>query len=158
MLRTVLVIVHAGSGLAGLLVGLSVLSPPARVDARTWRRRAYAACIVVLLVSMVALIAVDWNDLVAGARVAFSGLAGLGAVMAYRLVRAHHEARTRGSDWQPRYIDHVYFTYVSLWIGFLIVPALNLPYPQVAVPLVPLATLFLGHMLVGRYKQRVLTA
>ena len=156
MLREILVIIHAGSGIVGLLVGLGALSPPVPADKRSWLRRVYAGCITVLLVSMVAMIGVDWSGLEAGARIAFSGLTGLGVVIAYRLVRAHQEAGTRGTDWQSRYIGHIYFTYVSLWIGFLIVPALNMPYPQIAVPSVPIMVLLLGHVLVRRYKQRVL--
>lgn len=156
-LRTVLVIIHASAGVAGLLVGLPSLAPDPATS-RTWLRRLYAACIAVLLASMVSMIAVDWGQLETGARIAFGGLAGLGAVMVYRLRCAHREARVQDVGWQLRYIGHVYFTYISLWVGFLIVPALNLPSPQLAAPLVVAATLTTGHMLIARYQRRVLGA
>jgi hypothetical protein len=117
MLRNVLVVIHATSGVAGLAAGLFSLAPPRPADGRGWARRLYSLCIAVLLASMVLLVAMDWNDLDAGARLAFGALSGLGAVMGYRIVRARQEALTRGVDWQDRYIGHVYFTYISLWEG-----------------------------------------
>jgi hypothetical protein len=78
--------------------------------------------------------------------------------MGYRIVRARQEALTRGVDWQDRYIGHVYFTYISLWEGFVILPALNLPLPQISVPAVAIGVLLIGHALIGRYKSRVWVA
>ncbi|MPZ89077.1 MAG: hypothetical protein GEU81_13610 [Nitriliruptorales bacterium] len=108
--------------------------------------------------SLVVLIAVDWSGLNVAARIAFSGLTALGAVMAYRIVRSRQEASAQTGNWQGRYIGHVYFTYISLWIGFVIIPALNLPLPQVTVPLVAIAALAIGNVLVARYRRRVLAA
>ena len=158
MLRDILVVIHAGSGLVGLVIGLAVFAPPSVPGSRAELRRLYAGCVAVLLGSMVAMIAVDWTGLEVGARAAFLGLTGLGAVIAFRLLRAHHEARTRTRGWQQRYIGHVYFTYVSLWIGFLIVPALNVPFPQIAVPAVVVGVLAVGHVLLERFKQRAIEA
>lgn len=158
MLRTLLVVAHAGAGVGGLLLGLAALRPPANIDSRLRTRRLYAASIAALLASMIALIAVDWRGLETGARTAFVGLAGLGAVMAYRVARAHHEAKAKTPGWQVRYIGHVYFTYVSLWIGFLIVPALSLPLPHVVIPAMVVAVLAVGHILVASYTQRVIAA
>jgi hypothetical protein len=107
---------------------------------------------------MALLVAMDWGDLDAGARIAFAGLSGLGAVMGYRIVRARQAALTRPERWQDRYIGHVYFTYISLWEGFVILPALNLPLPQLSVPAVALGVLLIGHTLISRYKSRVLVA
>jgi hypothetical protein len=57
--------------------------------------------------------------------------------------------------WRERYINHVYFAYISLWEGFVILPALNLPLPQVAAPVVAIGVLLIGHVLITRYKRRV---
>lgn len=158
MLRTVLVVIHATSGVGGLAAGLFSLAPPRPGDNRRLVRQLYSLCIGILLSSMGLLVAMDWSDLDAGGRVAFGGLSGLGAVMAYRTVRAHQEASRRRANWQERYIGHLYFTYISLWEGFVILPALNLPLPQVSVPAVAVAVLLIGHTLIGRYKARVLAA
>lgn len=154
MLRTLLVVLHASAGVSGLLLGVAAFAPrPGRPGAV---RIAYLTCIGLLMLSMFALIATDWRELAAGARIAFSALAALAVVMAYRLVRAVAEAAAMPDGWQRRYINHVFFGYISLWIGFLVVPALNLPYPQVVIPVVALGTLALGRFLVARYQKRVL--
>ncbi|NDL60245.1 hypothetical protein [Phytoactinopolyspora mesophila] len=156
-MRTALVILHAAPGVAGVLTGLLALSPPRPDDGRRRWRDLYVGCIAILIVGMVALVVYDWAELDTAARVAFAGLGGLAAIMGFRLWRAHREASDQPHGWQRRYIDHVFFTYVSLWIGLLIVPALNTPAPQVAVPIVVLAVLGTGHVLLTRYKRGVLS-
>jgi hypothetical protein len=86
----------------------------------------------------------------------FVGLAGLGVVMVGRLALAWRAARSGRAGWQERYIGHVFFTYVSLWVGFLIVPALNSPAPVVAVVLVVVTVPIVGIVLLSRYKRRSL--
>jgi hypothetical protein len=156
MLRSALVLIHASTGVAGLITGLGALTPPRPLDNRRWLRRLYAVSITILVTSMVALVAVDWTDLDVVGRVAFGALIGLGAVMVYRLARAYREASTQNGGWQERYIDHVHFTYISLWVGFVVLPALNLPVPQVSVPLVAVGVLLTGHALLTRYRKRLL--
>lgn len=152
-MRTVLVLLHAVSGVIGLVTGLWAMSPPRPGDGRRRWRQTYMACIGTLIVGLVALVLYDWRDLEAAARIAFSGLAGLAAVMAYRMWRAHREASMREGDWQRRYVSHVYFTYISLWVGVLIVPAVNSSVPQLAVPVVIVAVLAAGHVLITRYQR-----
>lgn len=154
MIRTLLVSLHAGGGVAGLLLGLWLLAPAA-ADRRRWLRLGYWLCLTVLVGTLVPLIALDWPDLPTGARVGFLALLGLAGVMVYRLARAEHERRTRAGGWDGRYVDHVYFTYVALWIGFLIVPALNLPLPAVSAPLTGVAVLAVGNVLLAAYKRRL---
>jgi len=158
MLRNVLVVLHAGSGIAGLLAGLWAMSPPRPDDGREWVRRLYPACLATLFVTLIAMIVVDWSDLDSGGRIAFVALAGLAAFLLWRLVLAERESRTRSAGWQQRYVSHVYFTYVSLWIGFLILPALNSPIPFVLAPLAVAVVLVVGGVLVGRYKRQLATA
>ncbi|MPY97061.1 MAG: hypothetical protein GEU97_03565 [Actinophytocola sp.] len=153
MLRIVLVSLHSLAGIGGLLAGLIAIRP--RPGSAGAVRVAYLVCLGGLLASVVVLIAVDWPGLTGGARVAFTGLAVLAAVMVVRMVRALAVAAASRPGWQDRYVDHVYFTYVSLWAGFVVVPALTLPYPQIGVPLAVVAVLAIGHVLVSRYKQRL---
>jgi hypothetical protein len=158
VLRTTLVVIHVTAGVGGLLAGLAALSPPLPTDNRRWVRRLYLLCIVILLASMLVLVMVDWNDLDVASRIAFGALIALGAVMGYRLGRAYQVASAQESKWRERYVDHVYFTYISLWEGFVILPALNLPLPQLSVPVVAIGVLLIGHALIGRYKMRISAA
>jgi hypothetical protein len=156
MLRTTLVVIHAASGVGGLITGWASLSPPRPGDGRGWWRRLYVACIAILVASMVVLVAIDWTSLDGVARVAFGGLIVLGAVMTYRIFRARGEASARVAGWEGRYFDHVAFTYISLWEGFLILPALNLPFPQVSVPAVAVGVFVVAHWLLTRYRHGVI--
>jgi hypothetical protein len=156
VLRDALVVIHAAAGVGGLLTGLASLSPPRPTDNRGWVRRSYLVFIVILLASMVVLVMIDWASLDGGSRIAFSALVGLGAVMAYRIARAYRQGSAQEITSKERYINHVYFTYISLWEGFVILPALNLPLPQLSVPVVAIAVLLVGHVLIGRYKRRIL--
>lgn len=156
MLRTVIVVIHAVAGIVGLLVGLAAFRLPSQGNRQSGIQWAYLTCLAVLLVSLVALIVLDWPQLQAVAQIVFVALAGLGGAMLYRMLRARRETVERTAGWQDRYINHIFFTYVSLWIGFLVLPALNLPSPQFSIPVVAVAVLLLGTLLVSRYKKRVL--
>ena len=155
MLRAVLVAVHVAAGVAGLVAGLAAISPARPTGLRLRARQSYLPCLAVLLLALLALVGVDWASLEPGVRVAFAGLSGLGFVMAYRIVRARREEARKAPGWQRRYLGHVYFTYISLWVGFLIIPALRLPLPQVTVPLVGICVLVLGNLLVSAYRRRL---
>jgi hypothetical protein len=152
--RSTLVVIHAASGVAGLGVGLAALAPRPS-GGRRWARPVYVGCLVVLLGTLLALIAIDWAGLDMAARVTFSALAVLATVMVYRVLRATREAVERSVGWERRYVDHIAFTYIALWEGFVILPALNLPLPQVSVPAVALGVFVIAHTLIGRYKARV---
>jgi cobalamin synthase len=156
MTRELLVAIHAGSGIAGLLVGLTVFQPPKETGGR-WRiwRIGYGGLLVILTVSLLALIIRDWSGLETGARLAFSGLAALAVVMLARIYLAHRLVATRVAGWKRRYVGHVYFTYISLWVGFAIVPALRSPNPGLWIPVAVVTVLAAGSALVHRYERRI---
>ena len=158
MIRTVLVVIHAGAGIAGLATGIPSFALPRGGDGRSWVRWVYLACIAIMFVTLIALVVLDWEGLDTTARVAFTALTGLAAVMMLRIVLAARVVSSHEPGWEGRYIGHVYFTYISLWMGFVVLPALNLPMPQVTVPVIAAAILLTGQTLVGRYKRRVLSA
>jgi hypothetical protein len=158
VIRTVLVVTHAGAGIAGLVAGFPSFALPRDRDGRSWVRWLYLACIAMMLVTLIALVVLDWEGLDAMARVVFTALTGLAAVMMLRIVLAARVVSSDEPGWEGRYIGHVYFTYISLWMGFVILPALNLLMPQVTVPVIAVAILLTGQTLVGRYKRRVLSA
>lgn len=155
MTRDMLVAIHAGAGIAALCVGLFVFPPTAAPGRRHYWRAGYAALLVILSGSLLALITVDWAQLAAGARIAFIGLAVLAAVMLTRLYLAHRLADAQGTYWRHRYVSHIYFTYISLWVGLGIVPALRTETPVLWVPVAITATLGIGGVLVHRYERRI---
>ena len=156
MTRELLVAIHAGSGITGLLVGLTAFQPPKEKGGR-WRiwRIGYGGLLAILTVSLLVLIIRDWGGLETGARLAFSGLAALALVMLTRIYLAHRLVANRMPGWERRYVGHVYFTYISLWVGFAIVPALRSPNPGLWIPVAVVTVLVTGSALVRRYERRI---
>lgn len=156
MTREILVAIHAGAGIIGLAAGLAVFSPPATKGGRprVWRM-IYGGLLLVLFASLLALIVTDWTGLETGSNLVFSGLAILAVVMLIRIYLAHRLASGRELGWQRRYVNHVYFTYISLWVGFAIVPALHSPTPGLWIPVAVVGVLTAGTLLVHRYQRRI---
>ena len=156
MSREVLVAIHASAGIAGLLVGLAVFAPNQSRGGgrRTWRI-AYGALLLVLVASLLALIIRDWDGLGTGSRIAFSGLACLGGVMLARMYLAHRLASGDEPGWERRYVSHVYFTYISLWVGLAIIPALRTNNPGLWIPVAVVGVLAAGTLLIHRYERKI---
>lgn len=157
-MRLALMLVHTVPGVIGLVAGLYALRAPRDGDDHHWWRRLYTACVALLLAGLVALLAYDWPELDGTARLVFSGLTVLGVVIAVRLALAHRSVTGQEPGWRDRYLDHVVFTYISLWVGFLIVPAINSPLPAVAVPAVVITVPVVIVRLVGRYRPQLTAA
>lgn len=151
-LRTVFLVIHVSAGAVGLVLGL--LTFRLRAGRPGPIRLGYAVSLGVLSVSLVGMLVIDWSELAAGAQLGFAALAVLSVVMIYRIVRAFAAAQSAAPGWQERYVVHVFFTYIALWIGFVAVLALRLPYPQIAVPVVAVGTLLIGQALVRAYHRR----
>ena len=86
-----------------------------------------------MVATLILALALDWSDLEVGARVTFVALVGLAGVMVWRADRA----RRLGGDPAPRVratvVDHLGFTLVALFEGFVIVFAINADWPPWAV-------------------------
>src|SRR2546425_12020143 len=115
MLHAALISVHAAAGVLGLLLGVSALRPPGTSKDRRLLRRTYSGALVALLLFLLAVIAVDWPKLPASSRAIFTGLPGLGFVIVARAHLALQAVRHPRPGWRGRYMDHMYFTYISLW-------------------------------------------
>lgn len=154
-MRDLLVMIHAGSGIAGLLVGLRLFMPPRTSgDHKSWRLL-YGFLLTVLMVSLGAMIVYDWPDLDTTARVAFTGLLGLGVLILIRFFLAYRLADQAPSADPGSYVSHIYFTYVSLWVGFAIIPALRSPNPGLWIPVAVVGVLVFGSFLIHRYRFRI---
>lgn len=154
MTRQVIVAIHAGAGILGIVVGMALFSPTLASKRRPWRV-VYAGLLVVLTVSLLALITTDWAGLETGSRLVFTGLSILAGVMLVRIYLAHRLASSPEPGWEAIYVNHVYFTHISLWVGFAIVPALRSPMPGLWIPVAVIGVLAAGTVLVHRYQRRI---
>lgn len=158
MIRELLVAIHASSGIAGLAAGLLVFRPPQRFGGRALRWRAvYAGLLLTLATSLLILVVSDWDGLATGARIAFTGLAVLSLIMLARIYLAHRVANERKHGWEQGYVGHVYFTYISLWVGLAIIPALRTSTPGLWIPVAVIAVLGTGSVLVNRFQRHIRT-
>src|ERR1700737_4141990 len=128
-LRTVFLIFHVAGGVLGLAIGLFSFHPPDTRRFPLGLRRLYAAALVVLAAFLVAIVAVDWSTFAATPRIVFTVLIGLAAVILIRLFLAFGLAGQQSRGWQIPYVNHIYFTYLSLWEGFFIVGLVDLGAP-----------------------------
>ena len=156
MLRTLFLSIHVAGGGVGLVLGAFAMRPPDTTKSRLPIRLAYAAAVVILVVFLYATLAVDWGRLALTQRVAFGVLAGLAAFILIRLYLAYRDSRQRPANWQTSYINHIYFTYISLWEGFFIVGLIDLGAPGWLVASVAVGVLVVGGYLSNRYKRKVL--
>lgn len=154
-LRAVFLAFHVAGGVLGLAVGLFAFHPPQTPQVRLWLRRLYAAALVDLAVFLVAIVAADWATLGATPRIIFSVLIGLAAVILIRLFLAFRLARQQLDGWQIPYVNHIYFTYISLWEGFFIVGLIDLGAPGWMVGAVAVGVLIVGGILLNRYKRGI---
>ncbi len=154
-LRTAFLTLHVAGGLAGLALGAFVLRPPNPVRIRSAVRLAYAGAIAVLAVFLVGTVLLDWSRLDTTPQIVFSVLIGLAVVMATRVIPAFRVARERPEGWRASYMNHIYFTYISLWEGFFIVGLFDLGAPVWLIVLVAVGVLVVGGTLFNGYKRRL---
>lgn len=102
-----------------------------------------------------AIVAVDWSKLAATPRIVFSALIGLAAVILIRLFLAFRLARQQPAGWEIPYVNHVYFSYISLWEGFFIVGLIDLGATGWLVGAVAVGVLILGGVLLNIYKRGI---
>ena len=156
-LHTVLLSFHVAGGVLGLVLGLFAIRPPLDEGFRLGIRRAYLASLVVLAVFLAALVAVDWSPrLDSTQRIVFGALTGFAFFILARDILSFRVARRRPPDWQPKYMNHVYFTYVSLWEGLVIVTLGDLNAAPWLIAVVAVGLILLGATLFRHYQRQAL--
>lgn len=143
-MRVAAIVAHTAAGVLAFAFGLMIISA-ARDGRRPLRFRAYQASLIVLVVTLLVAIVLDWGDLDSGTRVAFSLLAGLALFMLWRADRAGRVLSDASVGAQQTLIDHVGFTLVALFDGFVIVSAIDLDLPPWAVVVIGVLGVAIGH-------------
>ncbi len=141
-----LIVAHTVAGVLAFAAGCAVIRPP--VDVRGVRFRVYFRSLVALVVFLVAAIASHWTDLATPARVIYTVLTGLGLYMVWRGRQAQTAAVQDG-----RYIEHIGFTLIALFDGFVIVSAIDLHAPTWLVVSIAIAGVLIGRREVARLQR-----
>ncbi|OLF17879.1 hypothetical protein [Actinophytocola xanthii] len=117
MVHDMFVAAHAAAGLLALVTGGLALRRGRLFDV-------YLGALAGMGVFLVLALAVSWTETDSVARVLFTALAGLAAVMVWRAVLARRDRPSAGGP-SDSYLEHVGFTLVGLSDGFAVVAVLN---------------------------------
>lgn len=75
--------------------------------------------------------------------------------MLYRAQRASLLLKTQPNAWEQNYIDHIGFTLISLFEGFIIVGGLNAGIPGWLVALAAILGVLIGRWVIGFAQRRI---
>jgi len=99
-------------------------------------------------------IIVYWMEYTSAERIIFPGLFVLGIYMLFRARSAYYVLTKQQPDWQSPYVEHIGFTLISLFEGFVIVSGLNAGFPGGLVALLAILGVLLGRWLTGLAQQK----
>ncbi len=146
--HTLLIAAHAAAGLAAFTAGCVAL-------ARRSYFTVYFCSLVLLVVFLAAAVAVDWAGLDTASRTVFAAFTGLGGYMIWRAVQAHGLQQATSLQQRARRIDHIGFTLVALFDGFVIILALDLGAPSWLAVVIAVAGIAAGHTTLRRLKRQL---
>ena len=96
-----------------------------------------------------------WTEYSSIERILFPGLFVLGLYMLYRAQSARRRLESQAKAWKHDAIEHIGFTLISLFEGFVIVAGLNAGLPGWLVALIAILGVLLGRWLIGSAQRRV---
>jgi hypothetical protein len=127
--HTTMIVLHAAAGVTAFVAGCLALSPPAADRRARWLFRVYLVSLGLMVVFLLGAMAAHWRQLGTAEQVIFAGLFLLGLFMAWRAYAAWGLLRRRPGTWRLPYMEHVGFTLIALWDGFVVVLAIDLGAP-----------------------------
>jgi hypothetical protein len=98
---------------------------------------------------------VYWTNYSSVERIIFPGLFVLGIYMLYRARNANLLRKAHQNNWTQGYIEHIGFTLISLFEGFIIVSGLNSGFPGWLVALLAILGVLAGRWMIGFAQRRV---
>lgn len=155
LLHNILIYGHAVGGLAAFGIGCLILRPRQKGASLAFNSYLFALFMMVLLLVIVVL--VDWNNLRNITRLVYSGLTLLALYTGMRGWQARQQLRNQKHGWRTAYIDHVGFTLISLFDGFVIVSALDLNAPGWVVGVIGVLGVVVGIGAINRFKKRAIS-
>jgi hypothetical protein len=152
-LHNTLILAHATTAtLAFLAGGLLILS--AKYFSSRWLFQVYLWSLIAMTFLLAGAIFVYWSEYSDVERVIFPGLLGLALFMLFRAWGAGLVSATQPKNWKLGFVEHVGFTLISLFEGFIIVSGLNAGVPGWLVGVIAVLGLFAGRWIIGSAKRR----
>lgn len=151
-IRTVLITLHSVSATISFFAGsFLMLSPIYASSGRFFRW--YLWSLAAMAVLLAGAILVYWTQYSVVERIMFPGLFLLSLYMLYRARNARRLLKDQPDHWKDDYLEHVGFTLISLFEGFIIVSGLNSGMPGWLIALIGVSGVLLGRWLIGLAKR-----
>jgi membrane-associated HD superfamily phosphohydrolase len=149
----VIIALHAASATIAFFAGCLLIFMPARISNRKLFS-AYEWALIAMVILLAAAIFVSWEEYSSIERIVFPGLFVLGVYMLFRAWQANRLLDSRSSSWEQAYIEHIGFTLISLFEGFIIVSGLNSGFPGWLVAVTAVTGLLAGRWLIGAARRK----
>ena len=153
-LHNVLIMLHAATAAISFFAGCLLIFAPTYIS----NQRLFGLYWLTL-VGMVILLAgamlVYWNEYSDTERIVFPFLLGLGMFMLYRAQNARSLLKAQQDNWKLGYIEHIGFTLISLFEGFVIVTVLNAGGPGWLVALLAVLGVFVGRSMISLAQRKI---
>jgi hypothetical protein len=155
MFHTLLITLHAISGAAAFLVGALVLPRRAWTIPSAFHVLVYLVTLWLMVLFLVVVVGVDWHTLDSVTRALYAALSALAVYTGWRGWQAQRELERRADGWRARYVDDVGFTLITLFVGFVVISALDLGAPGWVAAGIGLIGVLVGRRGVEEAKTRV---
>jgi uncharacterized membrane protein len=129
MVHLIMIILHATAASLCFIFGALTLLPHLSNRSRLTLFTFYVAALTAMIVFLAAAILAHVGQLAALQRGIFAGLFVLSLYLLFRGTRARTVLRAQPDDWWTLYVDHIGFTLISLFEGFIIVSGIDLGAP-----------------------------
>ena len=153
-IHNTLIILHATAATISFFAGCLLIFSLAQIS----NQRLFSLywwTLVGMVVLLAAAMLVYWTAYSSIERIIFPGLLGLGIYMLYRARNASHLLGDQQNDWKHDYIEHIGFTLISLFEGFIIVSGLNSGISGWLVAVAAILGVFIGRWVIHSAQQRV---
>ena len=142
-LHNIFIILHAASATISFFTGSFLIIALRQASNQKWFGL-YWWTLVGLVVFLAGAILVHWMQYSGTERIIFTGLLGLGGYMLYRARSANRLREAGRNNWKHGYIEHIGFTLISLFEGFIIVGGLNSGLPGWLVAVLAIIGVLIG--------------
>ncbi|HSL43499.1 MAG TPA: hypothetical protein VK897_08705 [Anaerolineales bacterium] len=153
-IHALLITLHSVSATGSFFAGSFLMISPVYTSSRRFFPL-YWWTLVSMSVLLAGAILVYWMAYSAVERIIFPGLLALSLYMLYRAWNAKRLLQDQPNTWRHDYLEHIGFTLISLFEGFIIVSGLNSGLPGWSVALIAILGVLLGRWLIGLAQRRV---
>jgi hypothetical protein len=154
MLHQVMIVLHAAAATLSFGFGALTVIPHLSERSRLNLFDYYFIALIAMIVFLAGAILAHLSQLGGVKRAVFAGLFLLSLYMLLRGSQARAALLSQRERWLAGYIDHVGFTLISLFEGFIIVTAINLAAPAWLTAAVAVLGVVAGSRMLHRPQQR----